>query len=167
MVDAGASTTGVLDEASRNGASDDMLKLLGANDAFFIDRVTFDDYDTKLMWQDDIEAKTVQKDWQGAINYCKDLSLAGFDDWRLPKIEELESIVDDTRLNPDSFAGESNLAIKIEFENVASGWYWSSSNYANNKVNAWYVDFSYPESGNNEKNGDYSDRYVRCVRDSK
>lgn len=155
LVDAGASTTGALDEASRNGESDEMLKLLGANDAFFIDRVTFIDYDTNLMWQDNVEAKTVQKDWQGAINYCKDLSLAGFNDWRLPKIEELDFIIDDTQYNP---------AIKLGFENVVGYQYWSSSNSLENSKSAWYVDFGRGSSSPILKN---QNNYVRCVRDSR
>jgi hypothetical protein len=155
LVDAGASTTGALDEAVKIEASDEMLKLLGATDAFFIDKVTFIDYDTNLMWQDDVESKTVTKDWQGAINYCKDLSLAGFDDWRLPKIEELESITDDTRSDP---------AIQVGFENVMSDYYWSSSSVVYNSNYAWYVGFKYGSDRYNYKSSNY---YVRCVRDSK
>ena len=42
------------------------------------------DTDTKLMWQDDADTSTVQKDWQGAKDYCSKLSLGGYHDWRLP-----------------------------------------------------------------------------------
>jgi hypothetical protein len=38
--------------------------------------------------------------WQEAKNYCRDLVLGGFGDWRLPSKIELESIVDDTRSQP-------------------------------------------------------------------
>ena len=35
-----------------------------------------------------------------AVEYCKNLTFAGFDDWRLPTINELLSITDDTRFEP-------------------------------------------------------------------
>jgi hypothetical protein len=115
----------------------------------------FVDYDTNLMWQDDIESQTIKKNWQGAMDYCQNLSLAGFDDWRLPKIEELESIIDDTR---------SDSAIKLGFENVVSDYYWSSSSSVGNSNYAWDVYFG---NGGGITNGKNSSSSVRCVRDSK
>lgn len=116
---------------------------------------TFNDSKNKLMWQDDVEAKTVQKDWQGAIDYCENLTLAGFKDWRLPKHTELRSITDKTQYNP---------AIKKGFKNVVSDVYWSSSKDASGNGNVWYVDF---KSGCSGPIINYSGHYVRCVRDSK
>ena len=44
-----------------------------------------------LLWQqvDDGVART----WQSALDYCEQLALAGYTDWRLPDIKELESLV--------------------------------------------------------------------------
>ncbi|MCX5793466.1 MAG: DUF1566 domain-containing protein, partial [Elusimicrobia bacterium] len=39
-------------------------------------------------------------DWEGQITLCEGLSYAGFADWRLPNIKELQSIVDYSRQNP-------------------------------------------------------------------
>ena len=47
----------------------------------------FIDSKTGLMWQDNREAEYLQKDWQGAVTFCEHLQLAGYDDWRLPKIK--------------------------------------------------------------------------------
>ena len=41
-----------------------------------------------INWQDDQEP-TKETNWTEAIQYCESLTLAGFDDWRLPNINEL------------------------------------------------------------------------------
>ena len=33
------------------------------------------------------------RDWEGAKEYCKNLKLEGYDDWRLPNIYELSTLV--------------------------------------------------------------------------
>ncbi|MCB1161011.1 MAG: DUF1566 domain-containing protein, partial [Leptospiraceae bacterium] len=38
--------------------------------------------------------------WTAAISYCEGLTLSGRSDWRLPNINELESLVDDSIYNP-------------------------------------------------------------------
>ena len=63
-----------------------IVACLGAN--------TVKDNHTGLEWQDNRDAKTVKRDWQGAKGYCQELTLAGYDDWRLPTIKELQSIID-------------------------------------------------------------------------
>ena len=113
------------------------------------------DKDTNLMWQDDISVKTTNKNWDDAIKHCQNLTFAGYSDWRLPTIDELLSITDDTKYNP---------AIKTGFKNVTAGYYWSSSPSVSDSSGAWNVYF---------KNGDDSWIFkgfkflVRCVRDSK
>ena len=80
----------------------------------------FTDKATGLVWQDNSDAKNVQKDWSGAKGYCQNLTLEEKSDWRLPTIKELQSIVDIKKFNP---------AIKDGFKNVASNDYWSSSEH--------------------------------------
>jgi hypothetical protein len=105
----------------------------------------------RLMWQDNQEAKNIKKDWQGAKEYCQGLKLAGFRDWRLPNIYELESIVDENR----------NPAIKSEFSNTAPYYYWSSSERQSSSDFAWFVNFLYGYSDGNDKTYKL---HVRCVR---
>lgn len=107
-----------------------------------------------LMWQDDNDAATVQNNWQGAIDYCQNLNLAGHSDWRLPSFDELRTIVDKN----------NHPAIKSEFKNTASDVYWSSTPVAGNSYYAWgiYFDGGYESSYDKDANV-----YVRCVRDSK
>lgn len=56
---------------------------------------TIIDEATGLMWQQADNGTTY--DWEGALYYAEELTLAGYDDWRLPNAKELQSIVDYTR----------------------------------------------------------------------
>ena len=40
----------------------------------------FTDTKTGLMWQDNSSAKYTQKDWNGALAFCSQLRLGGYDD---------------------------------------------------------------------------------------
>jgi hypothetical protein len=105
---------------------------------------------TKLMWQK--ENDNTKRNWDDAITYCEGLSLGGYDDWRLPNIEELKSIIDE----------RNNPAINTtSFPNTKPSYYWSSTTNAYGTTDAWFVNFYggsvyyYGKSGNG---------YVRCVR---
>jgi len=67
----------------------------GIND--FIDNGdgTISDLATGLMWQQSDDG--TMRDWETAIPYAEDLTLATYSDWRLPNAKELQSIVDYTR----------------------------------------------------------------------
>ena len=58
---------------------------------------TVTDMTTGVMWQ---QATEGSMNWEAAISHCEALSLAGYDDWRLPNRRELRSIVDYSRYNP-------------------------------------------------------------------
>ena len=111
---------------------------------------TVTDTNTGLMWQkaDD----ETQRDWADAGQYCENLELGGYDDWRLPRVDELETIVDHSRTNP---------AIDPIFD-ACYLYYWSGSTAANVPSDAWYVGFSIGYVGPNYKPD--NDNYVRCVR---
>ena len=51
---------------------------------------TINDLCAGLVWQ----KNTTELPWCDALSYCETLSLAGHDDWRLPNVNELESLVD-------------------------------------------------------------------------
>ena len=113
---------------------------------------TVKDNDTGLIWQDNHDAKTIKRDWQGAKEYCQELTLAGYDDWRLPTIKELQSIVDIKRYKP---------AIKKSFKYVASEGYWSSSEDVSDAKYAWTVYFDAGGTYSDPRSNEY---FVRCVR---
>ncbi|MBN1420307.1 MAG: DUF1566 domain-containing protein [Planctomycetes bacterium] len=85
------------------------------------------DGDGQITWEGDTLT------WQDALKYCDGLVFAGRDDWRLPNIRELLSIVDYGRTDP---------AIDPVF-GALSEWYWSSSTGAWWPGNAWGVGFGY------------------------
>ena len=111
---------------------------------------------TCLMWQDDNASKTVKKTWQEAIDYCEDMSFAGYDDWRLPNFNELYSIGDIWAYKP---------AIKNAFKNVnfssSYDYYWSSTTVVDSSY-AWLICFRNGSDFNKVKR---DNNYVRCVRD--
>ncbi|MCB4753088.1 MAG: DUF1566 domain-containing protein [Sulfurovum sp.] len=57
---------------------------------------------TGLQWQDN---NTTSNDFPGAIQYCEDLTLAGKSDWRLPNINELNSIFDFSKATENNVTG--------------------------------------------------------------
>ena len=111
------------------------------------------DKSTGLMWQDNIDSKTIKKNRKDAKQYCRRLVFAGYDDWYLPNIKELKSIVDKNRYSP---------AIKAGFKNVETYHYWSSSpNLSANIINVSNIDF---KNGQTYKTNRKGKCHVRCVR---
>lgn len=47
---------------------------------------------TKLMWQDDKESKIIKLNFKKAKEYCEDLVVGGFNDWRLPTAKEMSTL---------------------------------------------------------------------------
>jgi len=105
---------------------------------------------TGLQWQDDGSPQGTT--WDAAVLSCDTLVLGGLDDWRLPSIKELRTLVDRGRANP---------SIDPAFHSVASSSYWSSTTAAGDPSYAWVVYFS---SGNDLWHVTSLSNYVRCVR---
>lgn len=97
--------------------------------------------------------------WDDANTACEMFRLAGFDDWRLPTKEELESLMIENEAGyqaPEGVLFPPNLG-----ELGDSGLYWSASLYAEGLNHAWYVYFDLGVSNNIRKG--YSS-HVRAVR---
>jgi formylglycine-generating enzyme required for sulfatase activity len=112
---------------------------------------TVTDTDTGLMWQQGTSPESMT--WEAALTYSEGLSLAGYDDWRLPTLRELESIVDYGRSYPsiDTTA----------FPSAVSSEYWSSTASAFSSGNAWCVYFSNGPVVDRNKASAYAVRAVR------
>lgn len=106
-----------------------------------------------LTWQDNIDTKTIKKNRKDAKRYCRRLVFAGYDDWYLPRIEQLKSILDKNKHNP---------AIKDGFKNIQAYHYWSSSpNLSANTPNVLNIDFKNAQTYKSNRKGKC---HVRCVR---
>lgn len=112
---------------------------------------TVTDTDTGLMWQ---QLEGGHMTWEDALDYCETLELAGFSDWRLPNVNELQSIVDYQQEDPST-----NSTVLPEVESQP---YWSSTTLSSNNECAWVVSFYGGDISYEEKI--HSSPYVRAVR---
>ncbi len=96
------------------------------------------DHVTGLQWQQNTTVGSV--DWKDALAYCEALSYGGSDNWRLPDVTELISIVDETRaeapaINPVYFPGFDD-----------EGGHWTSTTSRKNGTSAYVVYFDEQDS---------------------
>jgi hypothetical protein len=127
-----------------------------AEAARYVDNLdkTVRDNRTGLTWQKSDDGTT--RSWDDAVSYCDTLNLGGRDDWRLPRVDELRTIVDYLRYSP---------AIDPVFNSNLT-FYWSSSTNVNGPdapwpYDRWSVDFWIGEVL--AYSNPYGN-YVRCVR---
>jgi hypothetical protein len=114
---------------------------------------TVNDLNTGLMWQQATSSYTMN--WASAGSHCSGLSLAGHSDWRLPAVDELQSIVDYGELNP--------VIDTTAFPGTQSSGYWSSTTSVSYTSSAWPVSFSSGHVADGSESNSYG---VRCVRGS-
>jgi hypothetical protein len=95
--------------------------------------LTVTDKNTGLMWQREDDGTT--RTWTDAGNYCENLPLDGYTDWRLPTYFELLTIVDYGRSNP--------TIDPLAFPDTNLSSYWSSTTDGGG---AKAISFDYGES---------------------
>lgn len=105
---------------------------------------TITDESTGLVWmQSDLG---VAVDWEHALLLADTLSFAGYDDWRLPNVRELQSIVDYSGVFPAIDSLFTCTLITNEAGEADYGYYWSSTSAyfgpdSPEYYYAWYVAF--------------------------
>jgi hypothetical protein len=125
---------------------------------------------TGLMWQ----RCSVGQKWTGTtcggmvegigsdLNYDQALKkqgqyFAGYSDWRVPRVDELYSIVEHENLDP-SITPAVNYEI---FPNTPTNYFWSASPYSSNSGFGWIVDFTLGVNFYSTKAGNAAIRLVR------
>jgi len=154
------------------------------------DDITDDDDDSSgfdsLTWENPSNSGLV--DWQEAMDYCNELVLDGYDDWRSPTISELRSLIrgcPQTELGGVCAVTDNCLNLSCGHNDCSGcdelsgpgqyGFYqpddfppdevsfWSSKKVENDSGNAWTVDF-YDASIDASTATLGSGHYARCVR---
>lgn len=108
---------------------------------------TITDLATGLMWLQDDSKEGMN--WKNALSYAENLTAAGYSDWRLPDVKELQSILDYSRsLDTTNSAAIDEIfncsTIIDEGGNVNYAFYWSSTTHADSQDigrNAAYLAF--------------------------
>jgi len=92
---------------------------------------------TGLLWAKNANLTGEPLTWQEALDQARKLSLCGYNDWRLPNINELRSLMN---------YGEADIPGWLRgqgFQNVQNFYYWSSTSYALDPATAKVVHMSH------------------------
>ena len=127
------------------------------------------DPSTRLMWAGRDNGKDIS--WKKAVKYCRDLRLAGYSDWKLATLGELESIYDKNveaagLSGPDN--GPSTWHVKGNL--FLTGYQWSSTQRMDDRGHpdgyVWYFNFNEGRSNDDPTGWPYpfSFRRALCVR---
>jgi hypothetical protein len=114
---------------------------------------TITDSLTGLVWQATTFADSLS--WENALQLADTLNYAGYTDWRLPNIKELQSINDEQFINPSLNQGYFNIASNVKL--------WSSTTLPNHTTRAWYLDTRFGVTTYAEKT---TKQVVVCVRNA-
>ncbi len=136
----------------------------GINPKFIAKKINGDkvviDENTELMWMQytadtNNDGQIADNDiltWHEAIEYCSNLTYAGYTDWRLPTIFEASTIVNYGTYDP---------SIDTNVFEAQSSFYWSSTTSEGIPDYAWFINFF---DGTDYWDYKFYRNYVRCVR---
>ncbi|HKA40714.1 MAG TPA: DUF1566 domain-containing protein [Burkholderiales bacterium] len=115
------------------------------------------DRETGLVWEQ--SPRTDSSDWGLASARCLQRNKGGRTGWRLPTIQELMSVVDQTV----QFPGPT-LPAGHPFTNVQGLNYWSATAVADSPNSAWIVQFQFGTTFINDKSALIDHSFHWCVR---
>ncbi|MCC6158789.1 MAG: DUF1566 domain-containing protein [Deltaproteobacteria bacterium] len=146
---------------------------------------TWPDAETGLTWQTTNIGPALG--WEDAKSLCEALELGGFDDWRLPGISELRTIIrgcaetetgGDCLVTDECHVSDCDSGDTCDGDDIMEGptqgcywpselsgrctWYWSDTALTEDGWFTWYVSFSNAEIAAEMWDNVYL--YVRCVR---
>ncbi len=144
---------------------------------------TVTDLNTGLMWQQTPGDKVT---WSEAVAGADIFSLAGYDDWRLPSIKELYSLIDFSGIDPSGYQGGDTSGLTpfidtayfdFEYGDTSAGeriidaQYWSSTEYVGATMNGTpttfgvnFADGRIKGYGRERPGGGEMTQFVRYVR---
>ena len=132
------------------------------------------DEETGLMWQVKIDASEEhgRLPWNDIFKYCDNKNkenFAGFNDWRIPTIDELKTLVTNVS-HPNCYGYDEESFIKkplLYSMSMKYGRFWSATSNSEDYNFAYGVNFNRKRENSQSKKGKkekYKTRYVRCVR---
>jgi len=101
-----------------------------------------------LGWDEDGTADDGAVTWQHALDYVAKLNAEqylGYADWRLPNVNELESLVHGGEANTAAWLntqGFTNVQYFADVQNKKYTYYWPSTTYASSTNSAWRVNMT-------------------------
>jgi hypothetical protein len=128
-----------------------------AEGRFVANAGTVTDTCTNLIWQ---RSATAAKTWVEALVFARNQTTADLEDWRLPNINELLSIVDYGRSNP-ALDPVFSLPSADDVSAPDPLVFWSSTSFDFRPREGWIVNFA---EGDHGPSGKDSARAVRAVR---
>jgi hypothetical protein len=130
------------------------------------------DPSTGLIWAaKDNGSKEVN--WHKAVTYCRDLRVAGYSDWRLASIDELEGIYDKSANapgeNPSSRWHDAEpMTFHVKGGLFLRGNQWSSTRLLDDRGHAsgyaWRFDFNEGRRFDGDELWFHTDKHALCVR---
>ncbi len=117
----------------------------GRKDDVVLDRLT------GLIWTLNASPSEFPLSWEEALAFVRGMNARrefGYDDWRLPNRNDLFSLVSHVHINPC-------LGPDVPFEEVFTGYYWTSTTCARLPDQAWYVHLGGARLFKGMKHGSY------------
>lgn len=128
------------------------------------------DNDTGLMWQVQIRnSRCSFYDTLKCRNTLNQSEYGGFNDWRIPTIDELKTInTEESYKNTYGYDKETFIKKPLVYSmTMEFGRFWSSTPNPTNNNLAYGINFNRKRSNSKSKHGEkekYATRYIRCVR---
>ena len=115
------------------------------------------DKETGLVWERTLDQ--AHHSWSDAVEFCYSRLVGGRAGWRLPKVEELMTLLDPSQSSPALPSGHPFLGVNAT---LLIDTYWTSTTSQSDASDAWAVGFN--GIGTLSRESKTGSTYVMCVR---